>query len=78
MDDIYQYRTNADSGIRFRSCIWESPHIPISMMKWGIQKYEPEVDWWVTLEQSRCSLEEALRIVPMRLEWWATNVNETE
>lgn len=76
MDDIYEYKcADDDSGLRVRSCIWESSQIPAGFVKWSIERYEPELGAWLTVERSdnAWTLDVALEVTRERLKWWAEN-----
>lgn len=75
MDDRYEYATTED-GVKLRSCVWESPHIPVTWVKWCVQRYYSAFHFWRTIESGQCSFEKAFAHAPERLKWWAENLDD--
>jgi hypothetical protein len=79
MDDIEKLLTT-DDGQQLRLLVYESSRVPLGHVKWCVDVWYPELEWWYTLEYSQGGwlLGNALSHGQQRLEWWAQNIRYME
>lgn len=77
MDDI-KLAIDAKDGRKYQATIYEGKYVPLGFVKYVIEVYLHEVDYWYPVEQSHSGwlLDDALTHCHEQLEWWAENGRE--